>query len=113
MAAAGYASNIEAYLHYADLRLATIPTESAGRRRVLAQFYAAAGTECGDARATWSRRGVLTVTGAPWCLAMGHLARRCPTDAAVAMGEGSSGDDTHSWIEVSTAIATRKGSCVQ
>lgn len=113
MTAAGYAVNIPDYLHYADLRLSTIPTDSAGRHRVLAQFYAAAGAECGDAHATWTKRGALVVTGAPWCLAMGHLARRCPTDAAIAMSEGSSGDDTHPWLGLSTAIAERKGPCLQ
>ncbi len=113
MVAAGNAGNVSGYLHYADLRLATIPTEGSRRRRVFGQLYTAAGTDCADAGATWTKRGALVATGAPWCLALGHLARGCPKEAAIAVAEGSLGDDTHDWGAVGTAISTRAGPCLE
>lgn len=110
LAVAGHVRDVPRFLRYADQRLAVLSGVPKERRRVFALLYAAGGEECAGATLS-TRRGVLRVAGAPWCQALGHLARGCTEDAAVAMGEGSLGDTTHPWEALATALAATKGPC--
>lgn len=113
---AGYSGNVDTYLRHADRRLARLPSadESAARRRVLTSLYQSAGLGCRDTRVTFSKRGgTLSAAGAPWCVALGHLARGCVEPAAVAAAEGALGDRTHPWLELTAAMPGRGKSCLQ
>ena len=112
---AGYLVDVGAYLHVADLRLTSLPAAESktARRRVLTSLYRSAGLGCQDLRVTWSRKGALQAAGAPWCVALGHLARGCVELSAQSIAEGMPGDDSHPWLELAGTLAGRPGPCLQ
>lgn len=114
MVVAGYVGEVGPYLHAAELRLASLPSEEhkTARRRVLTSLYQAAGLGCHDTRVTWNRKGSLQAVGAAWCVALGHLARGCVTESAQTMAEGALGDTTHPWAELAGSLG-RQGPCLQ
>ncbi len=111
LAVAGHVRDVPRYLRYADQRLAGLSTSPKERRRVFSLLYASGGQECTGATLS-TKRGVLRVTAAPWCQALGHLARGCTEDAALVMGEGALGDLTHPWEALATELAARSGPCL-
>ncbi len=112
MVAAGIGQRVEPYLRYADARLAVLPTDAGERRALLSKAYTFAGVDCRDAKLK-SSRGNLQATGAPWCVALGHAARRCTTEAAVVLGESALGDSTHPWAELGHALSGRPPACLK
>ncbi|MBM4392402.1 MAG: hypothetical protein FJ090_14875 [Deltaproteobacteria bacterium] len=112
MVAAGVGGRVEAYLRYADARLATLPTDTSDRRALLAKAYVFAGLECRDTKLR-SSRGNLVATGSPWCVALGHAARRCTAEAAAVMGESALGDNAHPWADLGHALAGRASACLK
>ncbi len=112
MVAAGIGERVEPYLRYTDARLATLPTDTSDRRALLAKAYAFAGLECRDTKLK-SSRGNLVASGAPWCVALGHAARRCTSESAEVMGESALGDNTHPWAELGHALSGRPSACLK
>lgn len=109
---AGFINDVPAYLHFADLRLANLPTDRKARASVFTHLYTAAGIGCADAKFTYNKKGQPVTSGGQWCLALGDLARGCTDEAGAEMVDGA-GDNAHAWAMLSTALATRSGPCLQ
>ena len=110
LVAAGGAKDVTNFLHFADLRFLSLPGDLAARQHVMGQVYAAAGPECAEVQVDWVGRKA-AVTGHPWCAAMGHVARRCPAEAAFA--EGALLGTAHPWRKLEEAVPARWGPCLE
>ncbi|MFZ5478816.1 MAG: protein kinase domain-containing protein [Myxococcota bacterium] len=109
---AGLAGDVDRWLALAD-RLVAPDAADGLERATVWHLYTGAGRGC-EVTTVEKRRGEWAVKGSPWCVAMGHAARRCWASADAA-ADARAQDPDRPWTELDEWIAKGDGdwSCLR